>query len=191
MFLQHTRVSSGGLTREQENPGGSRRSCPSKPIRLCRFVPGVHDIQQLLFLVDRRARPQITVGIISSAIFYPLQFPANFFVTHGISSPSSTSHRRFCSSWEFTFRLFFSITKVCPDSLNLLNAGDSFAGISSLSFRSLFSPNQGLDCFDLESSRVFSVRFPESSLFQIRELLHFIEFRKKFINMQNQFCLNP
>jgi hypothetical protein len=28
--------------------------------------------------------------------------------------------------------------KVCPDSLNLLNAGDSFTGISSLSFRSLF-----------------------------------------------------
>jgi hypothetical protein len=34
--------------------------------------------------------------------------------------------------------------KVCPDSLNLLNAGDSFAGISSLSFRSLFSPTRDL-----------------------------------------------
>jgi hypothetical protein len=29
--------------------------------------------------------------------------------------------------------------KVCPDSLNLLNAGDSFAGISSLTSRYLFS----------------------------------------------------
>jgi hypothetical protein len=31
---------------------------------------------------------------------------------------------------DFTFRLFFSTTKVCPESLNLSNAGDSFAGIS-------------------------------------------------------------
>jgi hypothetical protein len=55
----------------------------------------------------------------------------------------------------------------------------------------LVFPDQGLDCFDLESSRVFSVRFPELSLFQISELLHFIDFRKKFIKIQNQFCLNP
>jgi hypothetical protein len=81
--------------------------------------------------------------------------------------------------------------KVCPDSLNLLNAGDSFAGISSLSFRSFVFPDQGLNCFGLESSRVFSVRFPELSLFQLSELLHFIDFHKKFIKIQNQFCLNP
>jgi hypothetical protein len=81
--------------------------------------------------------------------------------------------------------------KVCPDSLNLPNASDSFAGISSLSFRSLFSPNQGLNCFGLESSRVFSIRFLELSLFQLSKLLHFIEFRKKFIKVQNQFCLKP
>jgi hypothetical protein len=55
--------------------------------------------------------------------------------------------------------------KVCPDSLNLPNAGDSFAGISSLSSCSLFFPDQGLNCFDLGSSRVFSVKFPELSLF--------------------------
>jgi hypothetical protein len=30
-----------------------------------------------------------------------------------------------------------------------------------------------------------------SSNFQISELLHFIEFRKKFIKVQNQFCLKP
>jgi hypothetical protein len=29
-----------GLAREQLDPGGSRRSCPSEPIRLCRLVPG-------------------------------------------------------------------------------------------------------------------------------------------------------
>jgi hypothetical protein len=34
--------------------------------------------------------------------------------------------------------------KVCPDSLNLLNAGDSFAGISSLSSYYLFSPTKDL-----------------------------------------------
>jgi hypothetical protein len=79
--------------------------------------------------------------------------------------------------------------KVCPDSLNLPNAGDSFAGISSLSSCSC-SPDQGLDCFDLESSRVFSVKSLGPSLFQISELLHFIDFRKKFIKIQNQFCLD-
>jgi hypothetical protein len=55
----------------------------------------------------------------------------------------------------------------------------------------LVFPDQGLNCFVLESSRVFSVNSLGSSLFQISELLHFIEFRKKFIKMQNQFCLNP
>jgi hypothetical protein len=30
---------------------------------------------------------------------------------------------------------------------------------------------------------VFSIRFPELSLFQIDELLHFIDFRRKFIKM--------
>jgi hypothetical protein len=80
-----------------------RRSCPSEPMWLCRFVPGIHDIQQLLFLVDRRARPQITVGIILSSIFHPRQpFQANFFVNHGISSSSSSSYRRSCSPREFT-----------------------------------------------------------------------------------------
>jgi hypothetical protein len=34
--------------------------------------------------------------------------------------------------------------KVCPDSLNLPNAGDYFAGISSLSSCSLFSPTRDL-----------------------------------------------
>jgi hypothetical protein len=54
----------------------------------------------------------------------------------------------------------------------------------------LVFPDQGLNYFGLESSRVFSVRFPELSLFQLSELLHFIDFHKKFIKIQNQFCLN-
>jgi hypothetical protein len=51
---------------------------------------------------------------ISPVIFHPLQFPASFFVTHEISSPSSSSHRQFCSLREFTFRLFSSTTKATP-----------------------------------------------------------------------------
>jgi hypothetical protein len=35
----------------------------------------------------------------------------------------------------------------------------------------LVFPDQGLNCFDLESSRVFSVKFPKLSLFQISEHL--------------------
>jgi hypothetical protein len=38
---------------------------------------------------------------------------------------------------------------------------------------------------------VFTARFLELSLFQLSELLHFIDFRKKFIKIQDQFCLNP
>jgi hypothetical protein len=73
------------------------------------------------------------------------KFPASFLVIHEISSPSSSSRHQFYSPREFTFRLFFPTTKVCPNLLNLLNAGDSFAGISSLSFCSLFSPTRDLN----------------------------------------------
>jgi hypothetical protein len=47
----------------------------------------------------------------------------------------------------------------------------------------LVFPDQGLDCYVLESSRVSFVKFPKLSLFQISELLHFIDFRRKFIKM--------
>jgi hypothetical protein len=42
------------------------------------------------------------------------KFPASFFVTHEISSPSSSSYRQSCSSRKFTFRVFSSITKATP-----------------------------------------------------------------------------
>jgi hypothetical protein len=109
--------------------------------------------------------------------------PANFFVNHGISLSSSFSLHRSYSPREITFRLFFSTTKVCPDSLNLLNAGDSFAGISLFFFLLSAFPDQGLDCYVLKSSRVFFVKFPKLAIFQIDELLHFIDFRRKFIKM--------
>jgi hypothetical protein len=38
---------------------------------------------------------------------------------------------------------------------------------------------------------MFSIKFAELSLFQISELLHSIEIRKKSIKIQNQFCLDP
>jgi hypothetical protein len=61
--------------------------------------------------------------------------------------------------------------KVCPDSLNLPNAGNPFAEISSLASCSLFSPDQGLDFYVLEGSRVFFIKFLRLSLFQISEYL--------------------
>jgi hypothetical protein len=39
---------------------------------------------------------------------------ASFFVTHGTSPPSSSSHRRSCSPREFTFHPFSSTTKATP-----------------------------------------------------------------------------
>jgi hypothetical protein len=63
---------------------------------------------------SRLLLPRITVRNTSPAILHPLQFPASFFVTHGISSPSSTSHRQSCSSQEFTFHPFSSTIKATP-----------------------------------------------------------------------------
>jgi hypothetical protein len=81
--------------------------------------------------------------------------------------------------------------EVCSDPLNLPNAGDPFCRNIVVIFLLSVFPDQGLNCFDLESSRAFSIKFPEPSLFQISEFLHSIEICQKFINIQNQFCLNP
>jgi hypothetical protein len=61
--------------------------------------------------------------------------------------------------------------KVCLDSLNLPNTGDPFCRNIVVIFLFSIFPDQGLNCFDLESSRVFSVKFPKLSLFQISEHL--------------------
>jgi hypothetical protein len=61
--------------------------------------------------------------------------------------------------------------KVCPDPLNLPNAGDSLCWNIVVIFLFSVFPNQGLKCFDLEGSRVFFVKFPKLSLFQISEHL--------------------
>jgi hypothetical protein len=127
-----------------------------------------------------------------------LLWPSSTHYNHSRQTPSSSTkscHRRVFSSpilspRDFTFRLFFSTTKVCPNPLNLLNADDSLPEYRRYSLFSVV-PDQGLNCFALESSRVFFVRFPELSLFQLSELLHFMDFHKKFIKVQNQFCLKP
>jgi hypothetical protein len=81
--------------------------------------------------------------------------------------------------------------KVCPDPLNLPSTGNPLCRNIAVIFLFFVFPDQGLNFFDLESSRVFSVKFPEPSLFQIGELLHSIEICRKLIKIQNQFCLNP
>jgi hypothetical protein len=63
---------------------------------------------------SRLSSPRITVKNTSPVILHPLQFPASFFVTHEISSPSSSSRRQFCSLREFIFHLFSSTTKATP-----------------------------------------------------------------------------
>jgi hypothetical protein len=63
---------------------------------------------------SRLPPPRVTMRNTSPTILHPLQpFPASF-VTHGISSPSSTSHRQSCSPREFTFHPFSSTTKATP-----------------------------------------------------------------------------
>jgi hypothetical protein len=69
----------------------------------------------------RHPRNLITVGLFSSPILFiaVIHFPP--ILLHNQGYP-----------------------KVCADLLNLPNAGDSFAGTSSLSFCSLFSPTKDL-----------------------------------------------
>jgi hypothetical protein len=179
VFLQHTRVSSGSLVREQENPKvregvsianqsssivsshKSTTSSNSFPSSIAEQnyntsnkllnphrVSSIPEYRNIIAVAKPTIVAMDHVRNISPVTFHPLQFPASFFVTHGISSPSSSSYRRSCSPREFTFHSFFlynqSYPKVCPDSLNLPNAGNFFAGTSSLSSCSLFSPTRDL-----------------------------------------------
>jgi hypothetical protein len=146
VFLQHTRVSSGGLAREQENPevregvGITNQSGPigfflesttsnsSYPSPIVRARPQhLKKARELSYRASsnpfaetlspwqsRLSSPWITVRNIPPAILHPLQFPTNFFVTHGISSSSSFSLRRSCSPWKFTSYPFSSTTKATP-----------------------------------------------------------------------------
>jgi hypothetical protein len=125
----------------------------------------VHDIQQFLPLVDRSSaittnhHGDYSFGHLPPTATLPgklLHHPRNLITVEYFSSPVL-----------FTMGLHLppvllhnqGYPKVCPDPLNLPNAGDSFAEISSLSSCSLFFPDQGLNCFDLKSPRVFFLKF--------------------------------
>jgi hypothetical protein len=90
----------------------------------------------------RHPRNLITVELLSSPILF----------TTGIHFPPVLLHNQ-------------GYPKVCPDSLHLPNAGDSPCRNIIVIFLFSIFPDQGLNCFDLESSRVFFVKFPELYLF--------------------------
>jgi hypothetical protein len=92
--------------------------------------------------------PQVIVRNTSPVILYPLQsldkllrHPRNFITVEHFLSPIL-----FATEVHFPSVLLHnqSYPKVCPDPLNLPNAGDSFTGISSLPSCSLFSPTRDL-----------------------------------------------
>jgi hypothetical protein len=110
----------------------------------------VHDIQQFLSLVDRSTaittshHGNYSFGHLPPTATIPgklLRHPRNLVIVElflfadpvrqGIHFSPVVLHNQ-------------GYPKVCPDSLDLPNAGDSFAGILSLSFCSLFSPTRDL-----------------------------------------------
>jgi hypothetical protein len=140
-----------GLACEQLDPGGSWRSCPSEPIRLCRLVPGVHDLQQFVSLVDHSTaiitnhHEDYSFGHLPPMATLPdelLRHPWNLIIVELILS----SPILFTAGIHFP-RVFLhnqGYPKVCPDSLNLSNTGNFLARISSLTSCYLFSRTRGL-----------------------------------------------
>jgi hypothetical protein len=110
----------------------------------------VHDIQQFLPLVDRSTaittnhHGDYSFGHLPPTATLPgklFRHPWNFITVELFSSPIL-----FATGNHFSPVLLHnqSYPKVCPNSLNLPNAGDSFAGITPLSSCSLFSPTRDL-----------------------------------------------
>jgi hypothetical protein len=110
---------------------------------------------------SRPPPPRVTVGSIPPAILHPLQppgkllrHPQNLAIIELLSPP-----------------ILFAVgihpppvslpnqghPKVRPDPLNLPSAGDPLRRNVVVFFLSSVFPNQGLNCFDLESSGVFSM----------------------------------
>jgi hypothetical protein len=77
-----------------------------------------------------------------------------------------------------------------PDPLNLPNAATPLPEYHHYLPVLCFSPTRAQLLWFRKFLGVFC-KFSKVFLFQISELLHFIDFRKKFINVQNQFCLIP
>jgi hypothetical protein len=97
---------------------------------------------------NRLSSPRITVRNTSPVILHPLQSPGKL-----LRHPRNlVTVELFSSPILFIMGIHFppvllhdqGYPKVCPDSLNLLNTGDPFAGTSSLSSCSLFSPTRDL-----------------------------------------------
>jgi hypothetical protein len=91
-----------------------------------------------------------------------LRHPQNVITVEHFSSPTL-----FIAGIHFLSVLLHNqgYPMVCFDPLNLSNAGDPFCRNIVVFILFFVSPDQGLNCFDLESSRVFSIKFPELSLF--------------------------
>jgi hypothetical protein len=177
---RHTRVSRGGLAREQEDPEvrggvgvanqsgsillsqGSTTSSSSYPSPIIRARPQHHwkarepsyrassdpFVETSSPWQSRLLSPRVTVRNIPPAILHPLQSPGkllrhprNLVTVELFSSPIL-----FATGIHFPLVLLHnqSYPKVCSDPPNLPNAGDSFAGTSSISFYSLFSPTRDL-----------------------------------------------
>jgi hypothetical protein len=109
------------------------------------------------------------------AILHPLQFPGKL-----LGHPQNlVTVELFSSPILFATEIHIppvllhnqSYPKVCPDSLNLPDTGDLFCRNIIVIFLLSIIPDQGLNCFDFESSRVFFVKFPKLPLFQISEHL--------------------
>jgi hypothetical protein len=99
-------------------------------------------------IASQSPSPRITVRIIPPAILHPLQFPSKL-----LRHPQNLATvELFSPSILFTTGIHFppvllhnqGYPKVCPDPLNLPNAGDPFAGTSLLTSHSLFSPTRDL-----------------------------------------------
>jgi hypothetical protein len=140
----------------------------------------IHDIQQLLLFVTHE---DYSFGHLPPTATLPgklLRQPRNLVIIELILSPilfiaGIHSPRVLLRNQGYP--------KVCPNSLDLLNAGDSFTGISPLTSCYLFSRTRNLIAMFWKNSRVFFVKFPKLSVFQIDELLYFIYFHRKFIKM--------
>jgi hypothetical protein len=119
----------------------------------------------------------------SPAILRPLQLSPGKLLRHPLNLFSPTSrpfpYRNLVTVEHFSPPILFTAgihfppvllhnqgyPKVCPDPLNLPSTGNPLCRNIIVIFLFSVFPNQGLNCFDLESSRVFSVKFPEPSLF--------------------------
>jgi hypothetical protein len=110
----------------------------------------VRDVQQFLPLVDRSTaittnhHGDYSFGYLPPTATLPgklLRHPRNLITVEHFLSPIL-----FAKGVHFpsVFLHNQGYPKVCPDPLNLPNAGDSFAGISSLSSYFSFSPTRDL-----------------------------------------------